>query len=158
MPRALSKCTYLDVLDIGNNQIVDIFPSWLGSLSNLRILVSRSNQFYGALDDPFRRGKSQEHFSRLQIIDIASNNFSGDLNPQWFKMLESMMENINNTGQIIGHYGYSYYYQDTVALTVKGQYITFERILTALTAIDLSNNKLDGTIPGMAGNLVHYIY
>lgn len=76
----LKNLKFLEVLDIGNNQIVDIFPSWLGSLSNLRILVLRSNQFYGALDDPYRRGKSQGHFSRLQIIDIASNNFSGDRN------------------------------------------------------------------------------
>lgn len=154
LPRALSKCTYLEVLDIGNNQIVDIFPSWLGSLSNLRVLVLRSNQFYGALDDPFRRGKSQGHFSRLQIIDTASNNFSGDLKPQWFKMLESMMDSFNDTVQIIGHSGSSYYYQDTVAITDKGQYVTFEKIRTALTTIDFSNNKLNGTIPDSVGSLV----
>lgn len=69
-------------------------------------------------------------------------------------MLESMMENINDTGQIIGHSASSYYYQDTVAITYKGQYTTFERILTALTAIDFSNNKLNGTIPDLVGSLV----
>ncbi|CAL4899322.1 unnamed protein product [Urochloa decumbens] len=154
LPRALSKCTYLEVLDIGNNRIVDIFPSWLGNLSNLRVLVLRSNQFYGALDDPIRLAKSQGHFSMLQIIDMASNNFSGNLKPEWLNMFKCMMQKTNETGQIIDHSAFSYYYQDTVALIDKGQYITFERILTALTAIDLSNNKLDGTIPELVGNLV----
>ena len=153
MPRALSKCTDLEVLDVGNNKIVDVFPSWLGNLSNLRVLVLRSNQFYVTLDDPFRSGNFRGYFSMIQIIDIASNNFSGNVKPQWFKVFKSMMEKMNNTGQILGHSA-SKYYQDTVAITVKGRYITFERILTALTSVDFSNNKFNGTIPDLVGDLV----
>jgi hypothetical protein len=124
LPRALSKCTDLEVLDVGNNKIVDVFPSWLGNLSNLRVLVLRSNQFYGTLDDPFRSGKFQGYFSMIQIIDIASNNFSGNVKPQWFKMFKSMMEKMNNTGQILGHSA-SKYYQDTVFLNAMAVALPF---------------------------------
>jgi Leucine-rich repeat (LRR) protein len=154
LPRALSKCTDLEVLDVGNNKIVDVFPYWLGSLSNLRVLVLRSNQFYGTLDDTFRSGKFQGYFSMIQIIDIASNSFSGNVKPQWFKMFKSMMEKMNNTGQILDHSASNQYYQDTVTITVKGQYMSFERILTTLTSVDFSNNKLNGTVPDLVGNLV----
>jgi hypothetical protein len=153
LPRALSQCTDLEVLDVGNNKIVDVFPSWLGNLSNLRVLVLRSNQFYGTLDDPFTSEKFQGYFSGIQIIDIASNNFSGNVKSQWFKMFKSMMEKMNNTGQILGHFAYKYY-EDTVAISIKGQYMTIDRILTALSAVDFSNNKLNGTIPDLIGNLV----
>jgi len=154
LPRALSKCTDLEVLDVGNNKIVDVFPYWLGSLSNLRVLVLRSNQFYGTLDDTFRSGKFQGYFSMIQIIDIASNSFSGNVKPQWFKMFKSMMEKMNNTGQILDYSASNQYYQDTVTITVKGQYMSFERILTTLTSVDFSNNKLNGTVPDLVGNLV----
>ncbi|XP_008645599.1 receptor like protein 22 isoform X2 [Zea mays] len=154
LPKALSQCTDLEVLDVGYNNIVDVFPSWLGNLSNLRVLVLRSNQFYGTLDDPFTSGNFQGYFLGIQIIDIALNNFSGYVKPQWFKMFKSMREKNNNTGQILGHSASNQYYQDTVAITVKGNYVSIDRILTALTAMDLSNNKLNGTIPDLVGNLV----
>jgi hypothetical protein len=61
---------------------------------------------------------------------------------------------MNNNRQILGHSASIQYYQDTVAITVKEQYMTFERILIALTLVDFSNNKLNGTIPDLVGNLV----
>jgi Leucine-rich repeat (LRR) protein len=152
LPRALYNCTNLEVLDLGWNQIMDTFPSCLGSLSNLRVLVLRSNQFHGSIQDE----KSEEKFPSLQILDLASNNFSGNLHPRWFKDLTSM-EKYNNTGQLMGHQNVIInvqFYQDTVTISYKGLFVTFERILTALTAIDLSDNALEGSIPALIGKLV----
>jgi len=49
LPRAFNNCVDLEVIDIGRNKIVDTFPSWLGGLLNLRVLVLRSNQFHGSI-------------------------------------------------------------------------------------------------------------
>ncbi|PNT73644.1 hypothetical protein BRADI_2g61474v3, partial [Brachypodium distachyon] len=175
LPRSLSNCADLEVLDVGNNQMVDTFPSWLGRLSHFSVLVVRSNQFYGSLAYPSRDKKLGEYFSELQIIDISSNNFSGTLDPRWFEKFTSMMAKFEDTGDILDHPTFtsmmakfddigdiqdhativgSPYYQDTVAITYKGQYVTFEKVLTTLTAIDFSNNLFDGDIPESTGRLV----
>ena len=149
LPRTLYNCTNLEVLDLGRNQIADTFPSWLGRLLNLRVLVLRSNKFHGSighLEDEKYRG----HFSSLQIIDLASNNFSGKLHPQWFENLKSMKQ-YDNRGQIIDHT--DILYQDSITISCKGLSMTFERILTTLTAIDISENALEGSIPTSIGNL-----
>ncbi|KAL6847843.1 hypothetical protein ACP4OV_021971 [Aristida adscensionis] len=153
LPRALCNCNELEVLDLGRNQLAGYFPFWLGTLLNLRVLVLRSNQLYGSIgymkDENFR-----EYFASLQIIDLSSNNFSGSLHPLWFEGLKSM-EKYNNTGQIIGHENISgAFYQDTVTISYKGFALTFERILTTLTAIDLSDNALEGNVPESIGRLV----
>uniref|UniRef100_A0ACD5X9T3 Uncharacterized protein n=1 Tax=Avena sativa TaxID=4498 RepID=A0ACD5X9T3_AVESA len=151
LPRSLSKCADLEILDIGNNKMVDTFPFWLGRLSDLSVLILGSNQFYGPLAYPPRG-----YFSQLQIIDIGSNNFSGNLDPRWFERLTSMMAKFNDTGNILGHrmlYGGPYYH-DTVAITYKGAYVTFGKVLTTLTAIEFSNNALVGDIPESIGRLV----
>ncbi|CAL4905358.1 unnamed protein product [Urochloa decumbens] len=154
LPRALHNCTNLEVLDLGRNQIADTFPYWLGTLLNLRVLVLRSNQFHGSIGY-LKDEKSRQHFSSLQIIDLASNKFSGNLHPQWFQNLKAMKK-CNNKGQIIGHQNLTTigFYQDSVTISYKGSAMTFERILTTLTAIDISDNALEGTIPVSVGNLV----
>ncbi|XBI61470.1 hypothetical protein VPH35_042257 [Triticum aestivum] len=91
LPRTLSNCKELEVFDIGNNLIVDTFPSWLGELPNLYVLILRSNHFYGYINYSAGNHQSKDYFSSLQIIDLASNNFSGTLNTEWFGQLKSMM-------------------------------------------------------------------
>lgn len=140
----------MEVLDLGDNRIVDTFPSWLRRLSKLSVIVLRSNRFYGAVGDIVGKNRSAEFFPSLQIIDLASNNFSGNLRPQWFKRLKSMMTKFNTTGQTISVDGFSDfpgYYQDSIEITYKGVYMPFAKILTTLTVIDFSNNRLEGSIP-----------
>ncbi|KAM3354982.1 hypothetical protein ACQJBY_025626 [Aegilops geniculata] len=154
LPRSLSNCADLGILDIGNNRMVGTFPFWLGRLPRLRIIVLGSNLFYCSLTYPTRHRKSREYFSKLQIIDIASNNFSGNLDPQWFERFASMMAKFNDTGNILSHQTDYRDYHDTVAITYKGQYVTFVEVLTTLTSIDFSNNALEGDIPESVGSLV----
>ncbi|XP_037403943.1 receptor like protein 22-like [Triticum dicoccoides] len=157
LPMTLTKCWQLVLLDVGNNNMVGAFPSWLGLLPELRILVLRSNRFYGSVGgDLHSSEKYGEYFSSLQILDLASNNFSGNLSPDWFEGLKSMMSELNTTGRIISSFNGSmeHPYQDSVAIYYKSIYRTFDKILTTLTVIDLSNNSLDGTIPGSLGRLI----
>jgi Leucine-rich repeat (LRR) protein len=145
----------LEVLDLGRNQITDTFPSWLGRLLNLHVLVLRSNQFHGSLGSYLIEEKSGQHFSGLQIIDLASNNFSSKLHPQWFENFKSMKK-YNNTGKIIDHQHLAagFVYEDYVTISYKGSSMPFERILTTLTSIDLSDNALEGSAHTSIGNLV----
>ncbi|XP_047045348.1 receptor-like protein 7 [Lolium rigidum] len=157
VPRSLSNCRSLEVLDIGNNQIIDSFPTWLGDISNLRILILRSNQFYGSIiGGPTESDAKSKHFSGLQIIDLASNNFSGSLNSKWFGKLETMKANSSGEGNALalkGMPGYpGYYYQES--LTFKGIDFTFTKILSTFKMIDFSNNAFDGLIPESIGKLI----
>nr|XP_051220980.1 receptor like protein 26-like [Lolium perenne] len=157
LPRAFSNCNKLMVLDIGNNLIVDAFPSWLGELSNLYVLILRSNQFYGSIDDVDGNHQPREYFSSLQIVDLASNNFSGSLSSAWFGRLKSMMAKFNSTGETLYPQKSSYYaefYKGSIEMAYKGSFVTFQRILTTLTSIDFSSNRLEGTIPESVGQLV----
>ncbi|KAM3198065.1 hypothetical protein ACQJBY_073262 [Aegilops geniculata] len=159
LPKTLTKCLQLEFLDFGNNHMLDTFPSWLGRLPKLRVLVLRSSRFYGSMGgDLHSVDKSGEYFSSLQILDLASNKFSGHLSLDWFEGLKSMMAELNTTGRIIstfnGSRSYEHPYQDIVTIYYKSIYRTFDKILTTLTVIDLSNNSFDGTIPGSLGRLI----
>uniref|UniRef100_A0ACD5TQX2 Uncharacterized protein n=2 Tax=Avena sativa TaxID=4498 RepID=A0ACD5TQX2_AVESA len=155
LPKTLTKCLQLEFLDLGNNRMVGTFPSWLGRLPVLRVLILRSNQFYGPMGgDLHGDDKSREYFSSLQILDLASNNFSGSLSRDWFEGLKSMMAELNTTGHIIRALIASDEYQDTVAIIYKSIYRTFDKILTTLTVIDLSNNSFGGTVPVSFGRLI----
>ncbi|CAO2189888.1 unnamed protein product [Urochloa humidicola] len=116
-------------------------------------MVLRSNQLYGTIGEIVGETKYEECFPSLQIIDLASNNFSGKLNPKWFKLLKSMMAEFNSSGKIITAQNISGFYQDFTVITYKGTYVSFDRILTTLTAIDFSNNQLEGKIPESLGKL-----
>ncbi|XVF03654.1 hypothetical protein REPUB_Repub05bG0011800 [Reevesia pubescens] len=47
----------------------------------------------------------------------------------------------------------SYYYHDSVLVTMKGVDIIFERVLTIFATIDLSSNQFEGEIPEIVGKL-----
>uniref|UniRef100_A0A8R7PNK6 Receptor-like protein 12 n=1 Tax=Triticum urartu TaxID=4572 RepID=A0A8R7PNK6_TRIUA len=155
IPRSLSNCRSLDVLDIGNNHIVDSFPTWLGSNSNLRVLILRSNQFYGSIGSLTEGVAATKKFSGMQIIDLASNNFSGSLSSKWFDMLQTMMANSSGEGNALAldsSFPEDKYYQEV--LTFKGNELTFTKILTTFKMIDFSNNAFDGPIPVSVGKLI----
>ncbi|GLT32397.1 hypothetical protein SLA2020_070670 [Shorea laevis] len=87
VPRSLANCSSLEVLDLGNNQISDTFPCHLKNMSNLQVLVLRYNNFHGlinCLDD-------NSSWPPLQIIDLASNHFRGELPYHWLQTWKAMM-------------------------------------------------------------------
>ncbi|KAJ9702929.1 hypothetical protein PVL29_004602 [Vitis rotundifolia] len=147
IPRSLIICRKLEVLDLGNNKINDTFPHWLGTLPELQVLVLRSNSFHGHIGCP----KIKSPFVSLRIIDLAHNDFEGDLPDMYLKSLKAMMnvDEGNTTRKYIGEY----YYQDSIMVTIKGLEIEFVKILNTFTTIDLSSNKFQGKIPESIGNL-----
>uniref|UniRef100_A0A0D9W6A1 non-specific serine/threonine protein kinase n=1 Tax=Leersia perrieri TaxID=77586 RepID=A0A0D9W6A1_9ORYZ len=156
LPRSLTNCNDLEVFDVGNNSFADSFPSWIGELPKLRVLVLRSNKLFGAVGGtPVDNGdRNRTQFSSLQIIDLASNNFSGILPLGWFENLKAMMvTRKDDLRQALEDNLSGKFYRDTVVVTYKGATMTFSRILITFTAIDFSDNAFTGNIPESIGRL-----
>ncbi|XP_008789181.2 receptor-like protein 7 [Phoenix dactylifera] len=157
LPTSLARCRMLEVLDLGNNSMVDSFPYWLGEISTLRVLVLRSNEFYGHVGPPAENNGSNGTFEMLQIFDLSSNNFSGRLPPECFKNLKAMMGGSDFNRSTVDYrylqFGQSPYYQNSVTVSVKGLEMTLVKILTIFTSIDVSRNRFEGGIPGEIGEL-----
>ena len=147
VPRSLINCRELEVLDLENNKINDTLPHWLGALPKLHDLVLRSNHFHGHIE--FSKIKSP--FMSLRIIDLAHNDFEGDLPKMYLRSLKAIM-NIDE-GNVTRRYMGDTYYEDSTVVTIKGLEMEFVKILNTFTTIDLSNNKFQGEIPECIGNL-----
>jgi Leucine-rich repeat (LRR) protein len=152
LPKSLANCIGLEVLDIGNNHIEGTFPFYLKNTSMLRIFVLRSNKFYGRITHP----KLNATWPMLQIIDVALNNFIGNLPilllSTWMAMVNRAHEAQSVPSDLRTNVD-GYYYQDTVAVTSKGLEVELVKILTIFTTIDFSCNGFDGPIPEEIGEL-----
>ena len=147
VPRSLINCRELEVLDLGNNKINNTFTHWLGALPKLYALILRSNHFHGHIE--FSKIKST--FMSLRIIDLAHNDFEGDLPEMYLRSLKAIM-NIDE-GNVTRRYMGDTYYEDSTVVTIKGLEMEFVEILNTFTTIDLSNNKFQEEIPECIGNL-----
>ncbi|KAL4606306.1 hypothetical protein ACB092_09G093500 [Castanea dentata] len=137
LPESLANCPNLEVLDIGNNN------------SSLRVLVLRSNKFFGPIgcDGP------NATWPMLQIIDVASNNFTGQLPRKSFSTWKAMMVNEDEVMSKPNYLQFRFlnfghfYYQDAITVTTKGLEFELVKILRLFTSIDIYCNKLEGPIP-----------
>ncbi|XP_050206669.1 receptor-like protein 7 [Mercurialis annua] len=157
LPRSLLNCSSLEMVDFGRNQIIDAFPSWLGSLPDLRILILRSNGFYGTMENLVATG-----FTNLRVIDLSNNHFSGKI-PSEFLQIWNVMK-VRNTSHMTymqdnmrpnSSFVYSYFgfYDYSMTLYNKGLELNYMKIPDILVAIDFSNNKFQGEIPDIMRNL-----
>ncbi|TYH82055.1 hypothetical protein ES332_D02G030700v1 [Gossypium tomentosum] len=142
LSRSLANCKALEVLDLGNNMVHDTFPFWLEKLPSLKVVILRANRFYGTIT----KFNTERGFPKLRILDIASNNFSGDLSIEFLQSLKAMMQLTNEDKAKLDYIGENYY-QDSVTIFNKGIELFYEKILTTLTCVDLSNNSFHGRIP-----------
>ncbi|KAI3507330.1 hypothetical protein L1887_22297 [Cichorium endivia] len=152
IPRSLVNCSMLEVLNLGNNKMIDTYPCFLRNNTSLRVLVLRSNNFHGSV-----RCDEQQHnnWSKIQILDIAHNNFNGTVPETCFWQWDAMMTRDDDEK----HLSFMvlslnpYYYQDTVTVTIKGLELELVKILTVFTSIDISSNRFSGEIPSTIGRL-----
>nr|AAV41392.1 Hcr9-Avr9-hir2 [Solanum habrochaites]AAV41393.1 Hcr9-Avr9-hir3 [Solanum habrochaites] len=151
VPRSLINCKYLTLLDLGNNLLNDTFPNWLGYLSQLKILSLRSNKLHG----PIKSSGNTNLFTRLQILDLSSNGFSGNLPERILGNLQTMKEIDESTGfpEYISD-PYDIYYNYLTTISTKGQDYDSVRILDSNMIINLSKNRFEGHIPSIIGDLV----
>ncbi|EYU41930.1 hypothetical protein MIMGU_mgv1a017800mg, partial [Erythranthe guttata] len=111
IPGSLVNCSFLEVLNIGNNRIEDTFPCMLTKME-LRVLILRSNGFHGEL---LCSSAPTQEWPNLQIIDISHNNFGGDLSVLNFSYWKGMISVDNNNNDQIRFYFFDFnelHYQD----------------------------------------------
>ncbi|KAG6404590.1 hypothetical protein SASPL_136840 [Salvia splendens] len=148
VPKSLANCKDLQVMNVGNNNLEGSFPCMLPL--SLRILLLRSNRFYGNL-------RCSKSWPDLQILDISSNHFSGRLNVLNFSSLRGMMlqspthSRLNRSNS--DFLSANDYYHNEVILTVKGIEVKLVKIWPDFTSIDLSSNRFEGEISDGIGNL-----
>lgn len=164
LPRLLTKCTMLQYLNFGYNQIKDTFPSWLGALPELQVLILRSNHFYG------ERGylESNSEFPKLLIIDMPCNNFTGKLPTKYFQVWHSMkMVKEANISYMHGDMflalssnftaftAFTAFtdYDYSLRLRNKGMTMEDKKIPNVFKGIDFSSNRFEGEIPASLSNL-----
>ena len=150
LPRSLLNCSRLRFLSVDNNRIKDTFPFWLKALPYLQALTLRSNEFYGPIS-PSDQGSFA--FPELRILEIAYNNFSGSLPPDYFVNWKA--SSLDEDGRLYMEDNSSalYVYQDTIDLQYKGLKMEQAKILTSYSTIDFSGNRLEGPIPESIGLL-----
>ncbi|ONI03773.1 hypothetical protein PRUPE_6G281200 [Prunus persica] len=157
LPKSLASCTNLEILNLGNNQIIDTFPCFLKSISTLRVLVLRSNRFYGGIGC----SKTNGTWQMLQIVDLAHNNFNGEIPERSLTTWQAMTADEDGSrpkSNVLssegGQYtGAVYSFKDAITVTSKGSEMDLVKILTIFTLIDFSDNKFNGSIPEEMGVL-----
>ncbi|XP_057458080.1 receptor-like protein 7 [Lotus japonicus] len=149
IPKSLANCSALEVLDLAKNMFDDGFPCMLKKISTLRVLALSKNKFHGPIGCP----QHNDTWKRLQIVDLAFNNFSGKLPGKCFTRWEAMMSGENQADSKVNHIRFQVlqydqiYYQDSVTVTSKGQGMELVKILTVFTSIDFSSSHFQGEIP-----------
>ncbi|XP_039160951.1 receptor-like protein 33 [Eucalyptus grandis] len=156
LPRSLANCKKLEFINFANNLIMDTFPSWLGSLPELHILILRSNKFHGVIERP----QLSHAFPKLRILDLSSNAFVGKLPMEFFQSWNAMkFETRNFTYMYEDLYpsaflAFTYYgnYDFSMMVIYKGLKSYYPKVPKVLTIIDLSSNLLKGEIPSVIGD------
>ncbi|TYG87712.1 hypothetical protein ES288_A13G237900v1 [Gossypium darwinii] len=132
----------LVTLDLSNNHLTGNIPNWIGTLSRLVYLLLNSNHFEGGI--PVQLCK----LNWLRLIDASSNNLSGTIPP----CLMITISNDSSHAYYANHFNYGdigFFSADVpIKFTMKSiSYFYKGRVLTYLSGIDLSCNKLTGEIP-----------
>ncbi|MBA0677508.1 hypothetical protein Goari_018913, partial [Gossypium aridum] len=130
VPNSLVNCKMVKLLDIGNNHINDSFPCHLKNIATLRVVVLRSNKFNGYIDCP----GNNSGWQMLQILNLASNNFSGKLHLTCLETWDAMQPNPDKNQSELEHLQCEdlrsgVKYQDAITITIKGLELELVKIL-----------------------------
>ncbi|GLT36035.1 hypothetical protein SLA2020_104400 [Shorea laevis] len=152
IPPSLANLTQLISLDLSNNQFSGPIPASIGNLRQLTSLYLSSNNLNGQIPPSLANltqltdlylpnnkfsGPIPFHassFSKLSILDLSYNLLNGTL-PPWIFTLPLLEYLYLNDNQL------------------QGQITQFQQ--NSLTHLDLSNNKLQGSIRNSIANLVN---
>ncbi|KAF8028267.1 hypothetical protein BT93_E1006 [Corymbia citriodora subsp. variegata] len=158
VPRSLANCKMLEYLNLGDNQINDSFPFWLSELASLKVIGLQSNMFHGPIEDNL----SQLNFTNLHILDLSNNSFYGELPSKLLKSCHAMKVIVGqDTWAYLSIHPLLYASSTTIASSMtyamtlmnKGVEREYAKIPDVFMAIDLSNNKFEGFIPKLIGDL-----
>ncbi|URD95088.1 LRR receptor-like serine threonine-protein kinase [Musa troglodytarum] len=139
LPLSLKDCTELVLLDAGHNDLKGEIPTWIGeSLTRLEFLKLRSNMLAGHIPPNLSR------LSALQFLDLADNELLGTI-PRSFGNFTAMKVIRKFPGLIMGAFESAY--KEQMPLTTKGNTLNYDKLLSLVNILDLSDNNLFGGVP-----------
>ncbi|KAI4381044.1 hypothetical protein MLD38_007161 [Melastoma candidum] len=144
LPKSLAKCQLLNYANFGMNKIKDSFPSWLGSLPSLKVLMLHSNRFHGLI----RASRNSTWFPSLKIIQLSTNNLRGPLPADCFVHWQAM----KNPSTDDTEYPNPYVRMLSMAIVDKGIKRMLGTTLGYFTLVDFSSNHLSGNISESIGD------
>ncbi|XP_042405067.1 receptor-like protein EIX1 [Zingiber officinale] len=145
LPLSLKYCQKLLILDLGYNEFSGEIPTWVGRrLISLQFLRLRSNKLCGNIPP------NLSLLGNIQILDLVGNKLSGTI-PQSFGNFIAMTV-IRKIPSLLMHV-LEVYYMESMLVSTKGGSQEYNKLLTLLNIMDLSNNNLIGKIPTELMNL-----
>ncbi|CAJ2649153.1 unnamed protein product [Trifolium pratense] len=145
----------LVTLDLSNNDIINGIHGLIHELryTGLNILLLKGNHFTGNIP------KQLCHLTNLNILDLSYNNFVGEIPSCLGKMPfenkdpDASRDRFNGVIHSRGDY-YNRFGKERANFTSKKRSETYTtNILIYMSGIDISHNKLNGSIPYELGNL-----
>ncbi|CAA3014515.1 LRR receptor-like serine threonine- kinase GSO1 [Olea europaea subsp. europaea] len=172
---AFHNSSSLVTLDLRKNKFTGSIPQWIGNLSSMSIILLRDNHFEGRIPHQFCEMK------KLSMIDLSFNSLSGQI-PFCFGNItlevtkkksvlvvefdsSSISSFISYMDKVELERDYHVSFQKTedfkltdvpitVTFVTKGNSYSYKgSILSYMSGIDLSSNKLHGEIPDGLGKL-----
>ncbi|CAL0316013.1 unnamed protein product [Lupinus luteus] len=128
------------ILDLGENQLSGRIPSWISNtFPSLQILRMRQNMLIGSIPSQICQ------LSSLKILDLSHNNLEGSI-PLCLGNLTGMMLS-NSDSMALAMAPDSEWSKEDVKQIIKGREDDYIKILKLVVNVDLSENKLVGSIP-----------
>ncbi|KAL4340078.1 hypothetical protein GQ457_08G000270 [Hibiscus cannabinus] len=135
----------LVTLDLSNNHLTGKIPNWIGNLSQMSYLLLNNNHFEGMI--PLQLC----NLGHLSLIDLSNNNLSGTI-PSCLK-ITTWNEGSQEYVRYIRNVNTSFSFDEPIEFTSKNNSYSYKgRVLTYLSGIDFSCNKLTGEIPSEVNN------
>lgn len=141
IPKSLQNCPQLLSIDLSQNRLYGSLPMWIGGVvSQLRLLNLRSNHFTGTIP------RQWCNLPKLRVLDVSNNNLSGKI-PSCLNNWTDMAYNL--------YVHASQNYSEKTSLVMKGRELEYSVNLDYVLTIDISSNRLNGTIPNEITNLLN---
>ncbi|GAY68687.1 hypothetical protein CUMW_266070 [Citrus unshiu] len=151
------NCSFLVTLDLSYNRLNGSIPDWVDGLSQLSHLILGHNNLEGEV--PVQLCE----LNQLQLLDLSNNNLHGPVPPCFDNT--TLHESYSNSSSPDERFEIFFSIEGPLAIVNEQIHQMFEfttkniayiyqgKVLSLLSGLDLSCNKLIGHIPPQIGNL-----
>ncbi|GFZ21191.1 receptor like protein 7 [Actinidia rufa] len=168
IPSAISELQNLNMLSLSYNSLNGTIPSWLLNLPSLYYLNLRGNELTGQINEfPHKSPleiiylsgnklygpipQSVSKLSNLSYLDLSSNNLSGVVELKMFSNLKLLKRLYLSNNNISIRSNINISFPSITSFMMSSckidEFPSFLRTSMNLDKLDLSNNKIHGTVP-----------